>query len=182
MGRVSERDLAASSIRQIIDYEPETGSMWWKVRDRSLFARESDWRTFNKRFAGKRVGNINDKGYYATQLFGRHIGCHRAAWAHYYGEWPDQIDHVNGDRTDNRIANLRNVSHRENSKNRKVREDNRTGQTGVYEVKGRWVALINTDKGRFFIGRFKEYADAVFARKIAEKCFGYHENHGRVSP
>jgi hypothetical protein len=91
------------------------------------------------------------------------------------------IDHINGDRSDNRITNLRSVSHSGNTKNAKRRGDNLSGMTGVsfFRPKGTWRARINHNGETILLGYFRTYEEAVAARKAAEKIYEYHENHGR---
>jgi hypothetical protein len=108
--------------------------------------------------------------------------AHRVAWALHYGEWPsDQIDHVNGDKTDNRLENLRIVTAQGNAKNRSLRSDNTSGHVGVYWVREtkKWSAQIKVDGRQKTIGSFESLEDAVKARKAAEDLNGYHANHGR---
>lgn len=108
--------------------------------------------------------------------------AHRVAWALHYGEWPDgQIDHINGDKADNRLDNLRVVTAQGNAKNRPLRSDNTSGHVGVYWVTEtkQWMAQIKVDGRQVTIGRYKTFEDAVVARKKAEEVHGYHANHGR---
>nr|WP_175479900.1 HNH endonuclease signature motif containing protein [Paracoccus homiensis] len=107
--------------------------------------------------------------------------AHRVAWAVIHGRWPNgEIDHINGDRSDNRLANLREVTKRENHRNMAIRSDNTSGVTGVYwaREKGKWAAYIKADK-MVALGRYDTFAEAVAARRAAEKVLGYHPNHGR---
>lgn len=102
----------------------------------------------------------------------------------HYGEWPSQfLDHVNGDPTDNRIANLREVTNQENCKNKSINRNNKSGVIGVffYDHGGYqyWVAYIRAEGRHIGLGYFKRYEDAVAARKQAEIDYGYHHNHGR---
>jgi hypothetical protein len=107
--------------------------------------------------------------------------AHRLIWLMSYGVAPEFIDHINGVRDDNRLENLRSVSWEENTKNAKRRADNVSGVTGVsfYSPKGTWRARINYKGRTVLLGYFKTPAEAVAARRAAEKIYGYHENHGR---
>tara|TARA_R110001606_G_scaffold190822_1_gene338772 strand:+ start:384 stop:701 length:318 start_codon:yes stop_codon:yes gene_type:complete len=98
------------------------------------------------------------------------------------GDWPaDQIDHISGDRSDNRIENLREATQTENSRNMKTLANNMSGVMGVsWDKRERhWIATISDDNSSVRLGRFKSFEDAVAARKAAEVEYGYHPNHGR---
>ena len=99
------------------------------------------------------------------------------------GEWVTELDHINGDRLDNRIENLRPVTRQENLKNQKRSIANTSGVTGVYwdRETGKWRALIRIGGKVKTIGRFLSFEEAVMARKEAERKNGYHANHGRVA-
>ena len=109
---------------------------------------------------------------------------HRLIWLWYYNEWPvDEIDHINGNKLDNRIDNLRAATRQKNAKNQKLRSDNKSGVPGVFFNKQRqkWHAYIKADGKRKHLGYFDKFEDAVAARKAAEIEFGYHPNHGRAA-
>lgn len=96
------------------------------------------------------------------------------------GYWPElQIDHINGDVTDNRISNLREVSASVNGQNCKRRHDNTTGVTGVSRTKNSFRAEICVAGKRHRLGQFRSIEQAIAARKLAEREMGFHENHGR---
>jgi len=104
-------------------------------------------------------------------------------WAMVNGEWPDgEIDHINGDRSDNRISNLRVVTHRENAMNRSRRSDNASGVTGVHKCGSKWRATIKTSDGYKCLGLHSTIEDAARVRYLAERAHGYHANHGRITP
>jgi hypothetical protein len=98
------------------------------------------------------------------------------------GCWPENdIDHINGDRSDNRIENMRAVTRQENLKNTKRRCDNASGVIGVYQRKdtGRWCSYVNSNGKRINLGCFNNKTDAIAVRKAAETEHGFHSNHGR---
>lgn len=175
-------------LRKLLRYEPDTGKLFWRERAPDMFEGKrvcadlacSRW---NGRNAGKEAFTANgNHGYKTGNVFGTLYLAHRVIWAIFHGHWPkDQIDHINGDRTDNQIKNLRNVSASENSKNMKMPSTNSSGVIGVCwrKAKGRWQAQIRVSGRVKHIGSFLEIEDAIAARKEAEIKYGYHENHGR---
>jgi hypothetical protein len=96
-------------------------------------------------------------------------------------EWPDCIDHINGDRSDNRLQNLRSVTVSDNNRNHPIQKRNRSGAHGVRHDarRNRWRAEITFEGKITFLGSFKNLDDAVAARLAAQKSLGFHENHGR---
>jgi hypothetical protein len=182
--------LEISTLRQLIRYEPETGKLFWLERPAGMFVdgayggAASSAKTWNKRFAGKEaLTTTHNKGHFRGGIFGTNYNAHRVAWALHSGEWPaGQIDHINGNPKDNRIANLRDVSGAENSRNQKLRCTNTSGAMGVHwDAKGKkWRCNIRANGNRIHLGTFTELSEAVAARKSAETAYGFHPNHGRV--
>lgn len=175
-------NLSISVLREALDYNPETGQLIWKKRPREHFATARGMNIFNNRDAGKPAGRVDTKGYPEIRIFGKTIRAHQIAWAFQTGYWPaNLIDHINGDRADNRWCNLREVSHAENVKNKALDSRNTSGVVGVCwdKQEGRWRAQIGVNRGVIKLGSYINFDDAVAARKAAEQRFGFHENHGR---
>lgn len=179
---VQKIDIAL--LRQLMRYDPETGKLFWIPRPCEMFANETRARAWNTWRAGKQALATKDSnGYLNGTISGHPIYAHRAAWAWHHGEWPDgQIDHINHDKSDNRIENLRVVSNAENAKNRKMARNNTSGVAGLYWVKetSKWIARIHVNKKLINLGTFTNIADAADARKAAERKHKFHENHGRI--
>ena len=162
--------LTQDILKTLLHYSEETGEFTW-IKTRAGTA-----------LAGSIAGNIHIKGYRIISIFGKLYKAHRLAWLYTYGKWPeDQIDHINGNRDDNRIDNLRDVSSLENSRNSKIRCTNKSGVTGIcrYKRNNKWVAQISVKGKVINLGHFDNFNDAVIARKMAETKHGFHENHGR---
>lgn len=165
-------------FRKLVSYDRKTGIFLWKERPDSMFPAKRHAGMWNKRFSGKQAFcTKSHNGYLYGALFESNYSTHRLAWYYVYGEVPDEVDHINGDRTDNRIANLRDVSRKENCKNAKRRAKSLSGAVGVSwdPVNSKWHVRV----GKKHIGRFRDFDEAVSARKAAQQELGYHKNHGR---
>jgi len=168
-------------LRQLVDYNPRTGVLTWKFRSRKFCKSDHEQVRWNKRFSGKVAGVIAKDGYSVICIFDRQYKSHRICWHLYYGEpAKGQIDHINGQRCDNRIENLRDVSARQNALNRKLISRNKSGYAGVSQnAYGKWVAYISTKKKRLYLGGFNCVTASAIRRLQAEHEHGYHPNHGR---
>ena len=175
-------------IRQCLSYDIETGKMYWHTRPVSMFKDDSRWTAaqaaarWNTRYAGAEAFTAYDGyGYKVGALGGRTYRAHRIAWVVCHGAWPDHVDHINGDRADNRIENLRSVTQADNVRNASISIRNTSGRTGVswYARLGMWRAYIATGDGVKHLGYFHTLDDAALARSNAEASNGYHANHGR---
>ena len=134
--------------------------------------------------SGREVkGSDNGRGYLIVVFNNRNIRKHRLIFALATGRWPrGEIDHINHDKTDNRLSNLREVSPRDNCRNMPMNTRNKSGCSGVYyqTSSGRWLVKI----GRYgtdtyeYLGLYEHLDDAIAARKAAEVRHGYHPNHG----
>lgn len=124
---------------------------------------------------------IDGKGYRHGSIDGCYVRLHRVVWALAYGSWPaGDLDHVNGDRLDNRLDNLREVCGSANQRNAKRRADNTSGATGVswYKPTGRWRATVCLQGRNTHLGYFDNFEDALAARRKADVEFLFHANHG----
>lgn len=114
-----------------------------------------------KKFGKTKIGSINNKGYLQITINGICYKSYRLAWLYVYGSWPkNTIDHINGDKLDNRIKNLRDVTHRENMQNLKSHRFGKLlGCCYSKQIK-RWVSIINQNGKSKFIGSFKTEIEA----------------------
>lgn len=169
--------LTYEEAKHFFNYDQKTGIVRWteNVHNKS------------NAMPGDKVGGIGPVGYYCSQVRvnGRKefVYCHRIAWLLTHKKWPDgQIDHINGNRADNRLLNLRDVPLGENRKNMKKPKNNTSGHMGIGWDKSRnkWNVKIGVNGKTVNVGRFKELDDAIIARKAAEKEYGFHQNHGRT--
>lgn len=164
-----------SKLRDLFDYNPDTGELFWKFRpDQS-----GSW---NARYAGKpALQSKNKKGYLYGSLGGKTVRTHRVIWKWLTGIDADNIDHINGIRDDNREVNLRNVSILDNQKNQKKRSDNSTGRTGtrIRKDTGKVQAYICVNGQQISLGCFNTLDEANAVRTEKEIEYGFHPNHGR---
>ena len=178
----TEKNLPVDYLRKLLDYDALTGVVKWKPRALEHFKSERDSKIWNTRYAGTVVGVQNSRGYLVFKLNKRCYRLHRVVWAIHYNEHPEIfIDHINGDKRDNRISNLRLVDAEGNARNRKTPSSNSSGIIGVRWDKryGTWKSTIGDEGEDVSLGSFDNLLDAAAARKSAEVRFGYHRNHGR---
>lgn len=161
--------LTQAILKENLSYDPETG----------LFIRLVS-RPNSK--AGTVAGCVHSLGYIDIRLDWKAYKAHRLAWLYVYGCFPEhEIDHINGIKTDNRLCNLREVTHTENHQNKPTYKSNKSGITGVYfnTTKNRWLSYITVNKRRINLGCFRYKMPAIATRKLAEIKHGFHKNHGR---
>lgn len=176
-------------MRMLLDYDPEAGTLTWRERTTAMLPpskagakRTMALHEWNARFAAKpALTTLHSQGYVCGSVNGYHCLAHRAAWVVFHGQWPNFIDHINGNKADNRIVNLRAVSRVENQRNLKLMRSNTSGVSGVgVSLNGsRWLARIWDGNKQVSLGVFDTFDEAVAARRAAESRLGYHPNHGR---
>lgn len=167
-------------LLELLDYNPTTGDLTWRPRDRSYFRSDSEHKRWNARYAGKpALNSVGSTGYRAGNIFGITYQTHRIIWKLLHGTDPDYVDHENGIRSDNREQNLRDASFTQNMHNQRKPKNNSSATVGVYRLpNGKWIARICVSRKLLNLGIFPEYADAVLARKVAEQAYNFHPNHG----
>src|SRR6478736_1004959 len=166
----------------LFDYDKENGRLFWKERPLSDFKSQRARNTWNGKLPGKEVGSVNHE-YRSLNIDGVSYKTHRVIWFIETGEWPDEVDHDNGNTLDNRFANLNSGSHRQNMLNKAMPRTNKSGTPGVlWEPSKRlWVARITDNRKLVTLGRSKDKDKVVELRKAAERALGYHRNHGRAA-
>jgi hypothetical protein len=148
-------------------YTPETGDLIWRDRPRDRFANARAWARCNTMFAHKPAGSIDKLGYIIVLLEKVPYKAHRIAWKLMAGtEPPAMIDHINGDRADNRWANLRGATPFEQVGNQGLHRTNTSGYRGVSAHKsGKWVAQL----GRRYLGYFNTPEEAAVVYDAAAR-------------
>lgn len=172
---------SAEYIRERFAYDPASGVLSWRAIDAGNDPKK---RTWNTRYADKPAGGVTTFGYLKLKLGDRHYQVHRLVWLWNAGEWPSHfIDHIDHDRQNNRIENLRLVTHIQNCRNAVLPKSNTSGACGVRwrAREKKWHAYIYVDRKTLHLGFFPERENAVAARKSAERQHGFHENHGAAS-
>lgn len=164
---MARNDLTVDRLRDLLNYDPHAGLFTWRLGR-------------PKCKAGSVAGGISSHGYWRIGINGAQHYAHRLAWLYMTGKWPSEhTDHIDGDKLNNRFANLRDVPELVNHQNkRQPQKNNKCGALGVsWCTRSRkWRAQIKGpgDKNRF-LGAFENVADAQRAyidakRRIHEGC------------
>ena len=159
-------NVTAARLREVLHYDPETGVFTWKVK------------ASNRIKVGDIAGTIVKSGYISISIDADMIRAHRLAWLYMNDEWPvGDIDHIDGNRANNALSNLRDVSRSKNLQNlKRAHSDNKaSGLLGVYADKKKWAASLTLNGKRFRLGVFDSPEEAHIAyleakRKLHEGC------------
>ena len=175
-------ELTVEYVRECLDYDPDTGVFTWRERPAGHFKTARARSAWNARFSGGAAGGLDHRGYCYVRIGGKKsFLAHRLAWLHVYGAWPrEQIDHINQIKSDNRLANLREASQKQNLWNTGARGNNQAGLKGVSPLGRRFVAQIRAGRKRkIYLGLFKtpEEAHAAYCA-AAERHHGEFANGG----
>ena len=164
----------------VVRLDRKTGQLTWKRRPKHMFSSVPEWKRWNARYAGTpALSSAHPRGYLQGSINGISVLAHRVVWMVSRRENPpEQIDHKNGDKTDNRPKNLRDGSNGVNAKNAKRRSDNTSGHTGIDRKGGKWRARIGAG-GETYLGLFETLEDAQSARTSAMSNLGYSADHGK---
>jgi hypothetical protein len=165
-----ERKLKHKFLILVLDYDPETGIFRWKKP------------TSNRVRVGDESGRWDSKGGRCVAVGGVRYLAHRLAWFYVHGKWPkEEIDHINGIPSDNRLANLREASKFQNTQNSRIRSHNTTGYKGIVKYqhdKNRFVAVIRAFNKVHHLGIFDTPLEAHLAYVEASKI--YHKEFRRT--
>lgn len=152
-------DLTAKEVRLLLSYDQETGEFRRLVR------------TSMRIRVGDVAGCGNGRGYILIRLKNKLYRAHRLAWLYVYGQWPNiELDHIDGNRSNNAIANLREASHAENMQNLAMKRTNKSGAVGVRRARGRWKAEISINGKNKCIGTFDTIEEARSAYLSKKEC------------
>lgn len=156
--RKNPPEITAERLREVLSYDPDTGVFIWKISTSQLRA-------------GAIAACKTSKGYIRIKIDRQTYAAHRLAWFYVHGEWPkNQLDHRNGIRDANWIANLREATNAENAQNRARRRDNKSGHPGIAwsTRERRWKVSIKAHGQARCVGSFEDLDKAVECRKAAK--------------
>lgn len=158
---MTERVLTAERLRTVLSYDHETGIFLWKVALSRCIK------------VGAVAGARHVEGYLVIWVDGRSYKAHRLAWLYVHGEWPPRLDHEDGVKNNNRLANLRVATYSQNSANTGRYRNNTSGFKGVHFLEGKWAAQIRKEGKKHYLGRYEtpQAAHDVYC-KAAEAMFG----------
>jgi hypothetical protein len=169
---------------EMVIYHPDTGKMVWKTKA----PEEEHSSLWNSKHAGKECGTFDKDGYRVISFKTKtgpsvKIRAHRLAWVIVYGTIQNEtIDHINQNRADNRIKNLRSVSRSINQRNKLRNKNNTSGAVGVYfdKRRGLWHAQATVNRRKYHIGYFADVVSAEIASREFRTANNFTANHGRV--
>ena len=180
----TRNDLDADTVRELFDYDPETGVLTHRhrpikyFRDGKLWSADQNYRRWNTRYSGKKAGCVS-RGRIVVGVNDILYGAHRVIWLWMTGKWPkEEIDHIDLDPSNNRFNNLREANRIQNQANVRVRADSKSGIKGVQYFSGkgrrkRWSARIKENGKQRTLGNFATAGEAADAyRKAAEELHG----------
>lgn len=159
--------LTLKQARRLFDYNPKTGAFTWRERTSPA----------SRIAIGAPAGWTNAEGYRLVMAFGQHYMLHTLIWFYMTGKWPEkQVDHKDRCKSNNRWSNLRLATNKQNQENMNLRKDNTSGCRGVWwrQEVGKWRAFIRHNGRLHHLGHFSKKADAIRARRAAERQLFTH--------
>jgi len=164
--------LTQEKVQKFFTYNKNTGKLYWKSAH--------SWKNrhiINSRNANKEAGVVSNNGYLIVGLKQKWYKVHRIIWLYIYGYFPENcIDHINRNKTDNRIENLREVSNQCNVRNSKIAKNNKSTIKGVswHKETSKWVVKIRLNGKNYYLGVYRDFYDAVCIRLATEQCLNWN--------
>jgi hypothetical protein len=153
-------EITGNVLEQMLTYNPDTGIFVWRISDLA---------------EPPIAGTLKQHGYIWIVICGVGVYAHRLAWLWMSGCWPRElIDHINGDKSDNRFCNLREANKMQNMMNQGARADSKTGIRGVtwHKENKNWIVRIRANGDKYLhLGSFADFDEACARRKEAEKQY-----------
>ncbi len=158
-------ELTQELVKELFEYK-ENGLYWktplnWKIKK------------------GVKAGSLNSKGYVNIQINKKSYSEHRLVYLYHYGYLPEEVDHIDGNKNNNNIENLRPASRNENMRNTKNRKNNTSGHKGVSRAtyRNKWIVQVSLDGNKRFT---KSFDDFEFACLVADEARDlYHRGYAR---
>lgn len=158
--------ITQKQLKQLLSYDPETGDLHWVSP------------TANRVHVGMIAGATGTDGSIRIMLFRKYYLAHRLAWLYMNGSFPiNEIDHIDGNRQNNRLSNLRDVTRKQNQENTRLQSNNSSGFRGVCwdSSNNKWKAYVTHNRRHHHVGLFSSPEDAALAAKGArDKLFTHH--------
>lgn len=166
--------LTQYELKSNLDYCQSSVLFTWKINKGNRYIKGC--------VAGHKSTNPDGKTYVKIGINGVTYLAHRLAWLYMFNELPNEIDHINGDGSDNRASNIRNTTPSQSQRNKRIPKTNKSGVIGVWysEKRKKWICRITNNDKRIYLGAFDNLFDAACARLSAENTYGYHGNHGSI--
>jgi len=171
-----------TELNELLRYNRRTGQLFWKKRPRRMFANPDAHKGWNARFADREAFTSVNHGYRRGMIRPIHAYAHQVIWKIMTGMDAPELDHIDGNKLNNAWSNLRLAPSGTNQRNCSTRRDNTSGHVGVVRRGDRWVAQFGVNGTTKHIGIYDTKDDAIKARKLIEKEYGFHANHGREAP
>jgi len=167
-------------LREILDYNPTTGDLIWKVRSKKWFTNERISKSWNARYASKIAGCTRPDTYKVIGIFDTSYLQHTIIWVWMTGKMPRyELDHKDRNPNNNAWGNLRDIPHVKNRRNQRKNKNNTSGVTGVRKTKiGRFETFITMDGKYINLGTYLTIEEAALVRQEAQKRYGFTSGHG----
>jgi hypothetical protein len=164
---MAEQILSQEYLHQLFDYRD--GELYRKIKKSA------------NAMPNQKAGSLQKTGYYAICINYKRQYSHRIIFMMHHGYMPEYVDHIDGNRKNNKIENLRDATHSENMCNQKLRSDNKSGLKGInwHKAANKWRAFIAFRKKQYHLGLFDNIDDAKKA--IDLKRIELHNNFARLS-
>lgn len=178
-------ELTSDTLRECVVYDPSTGIFTWRPdRPSHHFKNKHGMAIWKSRYAGKRAGKSgHTNGYRRIALWGKDYYAHRLVFLYMTGKWPaEEVDHLDGDRLNNRWDNLIETNRKGNCVNKSMSSINKSGCNGVSwcGTANKWRATAVRNRKSIHLGYFKCYHDAVDAREGWQSSQeDYTKRHGK---
>jgi len=135
-------------------------------------------KSYHKRYIGETFGAKNGRGYMLVRIGSKKYSVHRIAWFLIKGTEPDEIDHIDHNKENNTILNLREVDRTTQLRNRRLNKNSSTGHNGVSMENGKYKVHIGINGSKVHLGVYNTIEEATASRMSANKVFDFHKNHG----